>query len=59
MLSSEDRAEVRAEVRHELAEIENSMVRNAGSYNYLCAAGGLTFFAHQPVGVVLRSIPHV
>lgn len=59
MLSPQERQEIREEVHHELAEIEAQVAHNAGSYNYLCQAAGVTFFAHQPVGAVLRSIPHV
>lgn len=59
MLSPQEKQEIREEVHHELAEIEYEVAHYAGSYNYLCAAGGITFFAHTPVGAVLRYIEHV
>lgn len=58
MLSPEERYEIRAEVHRELAEVEYQISHYAGSYNYLCAAGGIAFFAHRPVGAVLRHIDH-
>lgn len=57
MLSPEERQEIRSQVHQELAEIEYDVAHNAGSYNYLCEASGLTFFSHTPVGAVLRYIP--
>lgn len=58
MLSPEERQEIRSQVHQELAEIEHTVAHNAGSYNFLCEAAGVTFFSHTPVGAVLRSIPH-
>lgn len=59
MLSPEEKQEIREEVHHELADIEEQVAHYAGSYNYLCGVAGDTIFTHQPVGAVLRSIPHV
>ena len=58
MLTPEEKLEIRQQVHYELADIERRVTHHAGSYNYLCAWGGLTFFAHKPVGTVLRHIPH-
>lgn len=58
MLSPEEQQEIRLEVHRELADIEYRTTHHAGSYNYLCAYGGLTFFAHKPIGTVLRHINH-
>lgn len=58
MLSPEERQEIRSQVHQELAEIEDDVAHRAGSYNYLCEVAGDTIFTHQPVGAVLRSIPH-
>ena len=52
------RMEIHREVHHELADIEDEIAHHAGSYTYLCAFSGVTFFAHHPYGRVLRHIPH-
>lgn len=39
-------------------EIQKQAAR-AGSYNYLCESGGVTFFSHTPVGSVICTIPHI
>lgn len=59
MLSLQEKQEIREEVHHELAEIEELVTHHAGSYNYLCEVAGDTIFTHRPIGAVLRSIPHV
>lgn len=56
MLSPEETWEIRRTVHQELAAIEQEIAHHAGSYRYLCAAGGITFFSHTPVGAVVRSI---
>jgi hypothetical protein len=57
MLSPEEMWELRRAVHQELIAIEQEVAHNAGTYRYLCAAGGITFFSHTPVGAVVRSIP--
>lgn len=57
MLSPEELWEIHQVVRAELVAIERDIAHHAGSYRFLCAAGGITFFSHTPVGVVVRSIP--
>ena len=56
MLSLEERDEIRQEVRHELAEIEEEISRHAGTYEYLCLLQGEPTFCHAPVGPVIRRI---
>lgn len=58
MLSPGEREEIRTFVHQEMAEMYAKVSYAAGSYNYLCSVGGLTVFAHQPVGAVLYAIPH-
>lgn len=57
MLSPEELWEIRQAIHQELVAIEQDIAHHAGSYRFLCAAGGITFFSHTPVGTVLRSIP--
>ncbi|ABE67830.1 hypothetical protein SEA_YASSIFIED_75 [Mycobacterium phage Yassified] len=57
MMSPEEKWEIKQLVHQELAAIEYEIAHNAGSYRYLCALGGVTFFSHTPVGTVVRSIP--
>jgi hypothetical protein len=54
MLTQQERAEIDYEVHLEMARIEQKW-RERGSYQYLCFVGGLTFFAHSPVGHVIRA----
>lgn len=54
MLSPDERYEIQQVVHQELAAIEHDIAHNAGSYRYLCTAGGVTFFSHTPVGAVVR-----
>lgn len=56
MLSPQEKQEIRQTVHQELAAIESEVTLRAGSYRYLCVAGGITFFSHTPVGAVVRSI---
>jgi hypothetical protein len=50
----------RRAVYKEMASIEAKVAHDAGSFNYLLAYGGLTFFAHRPIpgAQIIRSIPH-
>lgn len=57
-MSPAEREEIRNFVHGELAEIEYRCAHNAGSFNYFCSLGGLTFFSHRPVGDVIRQIHH-
>ena len=59
MLGRQDRDEVRQLIYQELAALESRVCQCAGSYNYMCLVGGSPCFTHQPVGPVLRTIPHV
>lgn len=56
MLSPEETQEIQHVVHQELMAIEREIAHNAGSYRYLCASGGITFFSHTPIGMVVRSI---
>lgn len=56
MLSPEETWEIQQAVHRELIAIEQDCAHHAGSYRFLCALGGITFFSHTPVGAVVRSI---
>jgi len=56
MLSPEERDEIRQEVYRDLAEIEDDVSHNAGSYEYLCLLEGEPVFTHRPIGRVIRRI---
>lgn len=58
MMSGDEAQQIRHIVHQELADIETQVSRYAGSYNYLCACGGITMFSHKPIGKVLRQIHH-
>lgn len=59
MLSPIEREEIRLCVHEELAEIEQRIRHDAGSYNFLCSVGGLTMFTHTPIGRVIHAVPHI
>jgi hypothetical protein len=56
-LAGSEADEIRRFIHAEMAEIERE-ARDPihGSYGFLCASNGLTFYSHQPVGKVLRKI---
>lgn len=57
MLGGNEIEEIRRVVHAEVAEIEREFRDPiSGSYGYLCAAGGLTFYSHSPVGHVLKRV---
>lgn len=57
MLGGNEVDDIRRLIHAEIAEVERE-ARDpiAGSYGYLCAADGLTFYAHHPVGHVLKRV---
>ncbi len=63
MLTPEEEFQIRRDVRRavyeDLADIEERIAREAGSYNYLCLVGGEPLFCHQPVGRIIRRITPV
>lgn len=57
MLSGGEAEEIRRFIHAEMAQVEHEAHDPMhGSYGYLCASGGLTFYAHRPVGTVIRQI---
>lgn len=58
MLPPGEREEIRQLIYAELADLENRVVHDAGSYNYVCCLGGAPVFTHNPIGRVLRQIGH-
>lgn len=57
MLGGNEVDDIRRLIHAEMAEVERDAHDPIhGSYGYLCASGGLTFYSHQPVGKVIRKI---
>lgn len=55
MLGGNEAEDIRRLIHAEIAEVEREACDPiAGSFGYLCAVAGLTFYAHHPVGQVLR-----
>jgi hypothetical protein len=57
MLSLDEKEAIRQAVYADMIEIEDLVMRRAGSYNYLCLLQGCPTFTHAPCGPVLRYIP--
>lgn len=57
MLSPEEQEAIRQAVYADMIEIEDLIMRRAGSYHYLCLLQGCPTFTHKPVGPILRYIP--
>lgn len=57
MLSLEEQEAIRQAVYADMIEIEDLVMRQAGSYRYLCLLQGAPTFTHVACGPVLRYIP--
>jgi hypothetical protein len=56
MLSESERDEIRREVYSDLADMNDEILRRAGSYRYLCLVDGDLLFTHQPCGRIVRRL---
>jgi hypothetical protein len=57
VLSPEEQEAIRQAVYADMIEIEDLIMRRAGSYRYLCRLQGNPTFTHTPCGPVLRYLP--
>ena len=58
MLSPIEREEIRQAVYEEMADLEDQIVHQSGSFTYLCRVAGRPLFTHHPMGRVMRQIHH-